>query len=78
MKTAVSLPDSTFRAAERLAKAMGKTRSKIFAEALDEYVARHDADEITNAFNAVADALPPEDRGFAEAANRRVFERNPW
>lgn len=78
MKTAISLPDATFRAAERLAKATGKSRSKIFAEALEEYVARHDADELVEAFNAVADSLDTETNDFAKAANRRVFERNPW
>ena len=78
MKTAISLPDATFRAAERLAKATGKSRSKVFAEALEEYVARHDSDEIVDAFNAVADSLASETSDFAKAANRRLFERNPW
>lgn len=47
MKTAVSIPDAVFRAAERLAKRQKKSRSRLYAEALAEYVARHDPKTVT-------------------------------
>lgn len=78
VKTSVFVPEATVRVADRLANASGKTRSDIFVEALQEYVARHDPDAIVEAINNVADSLYVQTCDFADAANRRVFERNPW
>ena len=52
MKTAVSVPDRVFAEAERLAKRLKKSRSQVYAEALAEYVARHDEDQVTERVNA--------------------------
>lgn len=53
MKVAISLPDSLFEAAERLAKQLSKPRSQVYAEALAEYVENHDKSAITEKLNAV-------------------------
>ena len=42
MKVEVSVPDAIFEAAERLAKQRHVPLSQLFAEALQEYVSRHD------------------------------------
>jgi metal-responsive CopG/Arc/MetJ family transcriptional regulator len=55
MKTAVSLPEQVFRAAERHAKRTRKSRSQLYAEALSEYLDRHSPDEVTEAMNHVLD-----------------------
>ncbi|HTV73686.1 MAG TPA: type II toxin-antitoxin system PemK/MazF family toxin [Candidatus Acidoferrales bacterium] len=68
MKTAVSLPDDLFRRAERLATKSGRSRSKLFAEALDEYLARHAGDEVTEAMNRTLDEIGDAGDGFARAA----------
>jgi metal-responsive CopG/Arc/MetJ family transcriptional regulator len=47
MKTAVSIPEPVFKAAERLAKRLKKSRSGLYADALREYVARHDPAAVT-------------------------------
>ena len=57
MKTAISLPDELFRAAERQAKRTRKTRSQLYAEALAEYLARHAPDEVTEAMNRVVERV---------------------
>ena len=78
MKTAVSVPDEVFRAAERQARRTRKSRSQLYAEALSEYLARHGPDEVTDAMNGVVDRLKePTDR-FVSAAARRVLERSEW
>ncbi len=51
MKTAVSIPTDVFRAAERLAKALKRTRSGLYAEALREYLARHDPKRIAESWS---------------------------
>jgi len=47
MKTAVSIPDELFRSAERLARRTKRSRSRLFSDALKEYLIRHSPDEIT-------------------------------
>jgi metal-responsive CopG/Arc/MetJ family transcriptional regulator len=78
MRTAVSLPDDVFERADRLAKRRNIDRDELFAEALREYVARHDPDAVTEALNRVleqegADVDPP-----PRAAARRTLERVEW
>jgi predicted transcriptional regulator len=79
MKTAVSLPDPVFRAAEQLAKRTRKSRSQLYADALREYLTRHAPDEVTEAMNLVVDGLGTiEPDPFATRAAREVFERTEW
>ena len=78
MKTAVSIPQDIFDRAERLARKAKKPRSKVFAEALREYVSRHDEDEVTEAMNRVCDGLDMKSDGFTAAAARRALERSEW
>jgi predicted transcriptional regulator len=40
MKTAISIPDEIFEAAERLAKRLKRSRSEIYSRALAETVAK--------------------------------------
>lgn len=78
MKTAVSVPDEVFRAAERQARRAKKSRSQLYAEALAEYLARHAPDEVTAAMNRVMEQLRESANGFVSAAARRVLERTEW
>jgi metal-responsive CopG/Arc/MetJ family transcriptional regulator len=78
MKTAVSLPDRIFRAAEQHARRARKSRSQLYAEALAEYLARHAPDEVTEAMNRVAGQIEPGSDPFVVAAGRRVLERTDW
>ncbi|MBV9103003.1 MAG: ribbon-helix-helix protein, CopG family, partial [Candidatus Eremiobacteraeota bacterium] len=72
MKTAVSLPDDIFQRAERLARRTRRTRSRLVADALDEYLARHEADDVTDAMNAALADIGEAVDGFSEAAARRT------
>jgi metal-responsive CopG/Arc/MetJ family transcriptional regulator len=78
MKTAVSLPDRVFRAAEKHARRAKKSRSQLYADALAEYLARHAPDDVTEAMNIVADRLAEPADPFVAAAGRRVLERTEW
>jgi metal-responsive CopG/Arc/MetJ family transcriptional regulator len=79
MKTAVSLPDDLYHGAERHAKQTGKSRSRLYAEALSEYLARHAPDEVTEDMNTVIEQLgkPAPDQFVARAA-RRVLRNSEW
>ena len=58
MKTAISLPDTLFKAAESLAGRLGVTRSRLYAAALEEYIARHDARRVSERLDAVYSREP--------------------
>ena len=78
MKTAVSIPDEIFERAERLARRDRRSRSEMYAAALDEYVARHAPDEITETMNRVCEAVGGEEDAFLDAASRRVLDNVEW
>jgi metal-responsive CopG/Arc/MetJ family transcriptional regulator len=45
MRISISVPDPTFRAAERVAKRLGMSRSRLYATAVEEFVkVRRDVD----------------------------------
>jgi predicted transcriptional regulator len=47
MKTAISLPEPLFEAAEKLAKRMNLSRSALYARAVEDFVQRYDPDDLT-------------------------------
>lgn len=54
-KTAISVPNSIFEEAERLAKRQGISRSELYAKAVATYLNKHQQENITEALNAIYD-----------------------
>jgi len=78
MKTAVSIPEDIFKGAERLARRTKRSRSRLFSDALKEYLARHATDEVTEAMDRVCTELGETKDSFVSSAARRVLERSEW
>ncbi len=78
MKTAVSIPDEVFEGAERLARRTKKSRSRLFSDALQEYLARHTPDKVTEAMNMACAEIGGEQDTFISSAARRVLEKSEW
>lgn len=78
MKTAISIPDAVYRAAERLAKRKGVSRSELYARAVEALVRAEDDDEVTAQLNRVYSR----DQGSLDGALRnvpsRVLRDEPW
>ena len=53
MKVALSIPDDLFESAETLVKRLGVSRSRLYATALADYVARHQTRNVTARLDAV-------------------------
>ena len=53
MKTAISIPDKVFEAAERAAEKLGMSRSELYVNAVREYVERYGQEDVTEKLNAV-------------------------
>jgi len=78
MKTAVSIPDDVFKDAERLASRLQTSRSKLYARALAEFVARHDDDRVTALMDqAVLEAGGKSDV-FLDVAAKQAVQRAEW
>ena len=78
MKTAVSIPDDVFAATQRLARRTKRSRSRVFSDALREYLMRHSPDEITEAMNKVCAKIGEVNDPFVAAAARRILQRSQW
>ncbi len=74
MKVAVSIPDNVFAEAESLARRLNTSRSELYSRALHAYVGDHASDHVTEAMNAVVDALGHDVMApfTAEAARQRL------
>lgn len=78
MKTAVSIPDELFRKADELARRLGKSRSQVYQEALDEYLLRRDPVAVTKAMDETLEQVEPQPDGWVAEAGRRALERSEW
>jgi len=78
MKTAVSIPNELFDVAERLARRSRKSRSRLFSDALREYVARRSPDRITEAMDEALAEIGESNDPFVAAASRRRLEQSEW
>lgn len=53
MKTAISIPNATFDAAEHFASSTGMSRSELYTKAILEYLNKHKYLDITDALNKI-------------------------
>jgi metal-responsive CopG/Arc/MetJ family transcriptional regulator len=78
MKLAVSIPDELFDSAETLSKRLGVSRSRLYATALEDFVAKHQAKKVTERLNAVYASQD----GHVDRATRRLqarsLSKNRW
>ena len=58
MKTAISIPDHLFEAAEQTAKKLGISRSQLYARAVAVFLERRQAQEITKALDELYSREP--------------------
>ena len=78
MKIALSIPDEIFESGETLGKRLGVSRSRLYATALAEFVAKHRGRKITARLNTV---YRSEDSRLPRALRRlqsRSIARESW
>lgn len=80
MKTAISIPDEVFEAAERTAKSLGVSRSELYATAVREFLERQRREGVTEKLNQVYgdDGAASELDGRLQALQSSSLEREPW
>jgi metal-responsive CopG/Arc/MetJ family transcriptional regulator len=78
MKVALSIPDDLFNSAEALSKRLGVTRSRLYATALADYVAKHRGRKTTERLNAVYATEHARVDPDVRRAQRRSLEPDTW
>jgi len=78
MKTAVSLPDPLFQAAERLAKRLGITRSRLYSRALERYVSEAEEHDVTTRLNEIYKHESSDLDPVFEALQELSIPREKW
>ena len=78
MKVPLSIPDELFESAEKLGRRLGVSRSRLYATALADYLAKHRGRKTTERL----DALYAADRGrvdpIVRCAQRRSLVPDTW
>jgi metal-responsive CopG/Arc/MetJ family transcriptional regulator len=78
MKTAISLPDPLFQAAEQLATRLGVSRSELFRRAMEKMLRDHDDAQVTEALNRVYEREPSALEPGLATLQSRSLPREVW
>ena len=78
MKTAVSIPNDLFEGAERLARRTRRSRSRLFSDALREYLARHTPDNVTELMDKALGQIGAGKDTFVSSAGKRTLYEIEW
>ena len=76
VKTAISIEDTLFERANALAKELSISRSRLFALAVEEFIEKHENQQLLRDLNAVYDAQPEEETTYTykRASHRKLVE----
>ena len=78
MKVALSIPDDLFETAETLVKRLGVSRSRLYASALADFLAKHRGGKVTQHLNSVYATQDSRLEPGVRRLQRRSLARNAW
>jgi hypothetical protein len=78
MKTAVSIPDDLFEAAERFARREGMSRSELYATALRHYLRERRGEGITERLDEIHGAEPSGLDAVVGSLQARALPKDEW
>lgn len=78
MKTAISVPDDVFEAAEAFAERHSMSRSQLYSSAVAEYIAERRTDGVTEALNRIYGETSSELDPALAALQDEVIESERW
>ena len=78
MKTAVSIPDPVFRAADRLARRLHMSRSRLYSVAVERFVQANDDAAITAKLNDVYATEPSTLDPVLQGIQARSISKDEW
>jgi antitoxin MazE6 len=78
MKVAVSIPEDLFDSAESLGKRLGVSRSRLYATALSEFLAKHHGRKTTERLNRIYAEEESRLSTSLRSRQARSVGREPW
>lgn len=78
MKTAISIPNDIFDAAESLARRLNLSRSELYARAVADYLRRQQADDVRTRLDAVYAEQESQLDPVLAAMQRASLGREEW
>ena len=78
MKTAISIPDKLFLAADQYAKSHGVSRSHLYAKAVAQFLEQHPSDRITKQLNEVYSSEPAKLNKTLATMQFTSIEKEEW
>ena len=78
MKTAISIPDKLFRAADQYAKSHGFSRSKLYAKAVAQFLEQHPSELITKQLNEIYSSEPAKLNETLSTMQFSSIEKEEW
>ena len=78
MKTAISIPDDVFEAADRTARKLGVSRSELYATAVHEFIERHRVEDVTARPNEVYASTSSNLDDQLYEMQRRLLAKESW
>lgn len=78
MKTAISIPDKVFEAAEKAAKRLGVSRSELYVSAIQEYLAQHSDERVTEELNKIYSKTDNQLDPVLEKMQSNSLNRTEW
>jgi metal-responsive CopG/Arc/MetJ family transcriptional regulator len=78
MKTAISIPDDIFASADQLADQLGVSRSELYATAVAEFVAKHQATDVTARLDQLYASQPSRLEPALRRTQHRAARRAEW
>lgn len=78
MKTAISIPDPTFREAEALAKRLGVSRSQLYSRAVEKFIEAQRKSRVTDRLNDVYAVEPSDLDAILSAMQFASLPKEEW
>lgn len=78
MKTAISIPDPIYEAAEKLAQRLGISRSQLYTTAISGFIREHQNDGVTEKLNEIYAHEPSSLDHVPHALQYSTLEKDEW
>jgi len=78
MKTAISIPNEIFEAAEKTARRLGLSRSQLYTNAVSEFLRRHFSDDVTEKLNQIYDTESSGLDSITRALQYASLDKGDW
>jgi metal-responsive CopG/Arc/MetJ family transcriptional regulator len=78
MKIAISISDELYESAESLLAKLKISRSRLYARAIAEFVARHYVDVVIQQMDQALREMEAPYEEFSKEASRQVLRRESW